>query len=60
MTHNHDVITFNGQNGVQVEKCPGCGRNKWLGTLEDGCKECQSCYHKEHGMGPLPSDSWTP
>ncbi len=39
------------------EKCPRCHRSKPCGTCEDGCRMCQSCYHKIHGMGELPSDT---
>lgn len=39
------------------DACPRCHRNKPLGTCEDGCKMCQSCYHKVHGLSELPSDT---
>lgn len=50
-------ITFNGAEGIVIESCPKCGRDKWLGLCEDGSKMCQSCFHKLHGLAPLPSDS---
>lgn len=52
-----ETITFDGTKGIIIEECPICHRKKWLGTGEDGSKLCQSCYHRLHGMGPLPSDS---
>lgn len=58
MTHDHSTITFDGFAGVTIEDCPGgCGKKRWLGTLADGCRECQGCFHKENGLAPLPSDS---
>lgn len=57
MEHNHDTITFNGARGIQKEECSFCHRKIFLGECMDGCKMCQSCYHKEHGLAPLPSDS---
>jgi len=38
------------------DECPRCHRRKPLGVCEDGCKMCQSCYHKVHDLGELPSD----
>lgn len=50
----HQNLTFSA--GGTLELCPRCHRMKPLGTSEDGCKMCQSCYHVLHDMGPLPSD----
>lgn len=60
MTHDHNTITFEGFKGIKIETCPNCGRQRWLGVLGDGCRFCQSCYHKEHGLGKLPSDEMYP
>lgn len=38
-------------------ECPRCHRMKALGQCEDGCHMCQSCFHKIHDLGPLPSDT---
>lgn len=59
MKHNHDTITFNGSKGVWPEICQFCNRSKWLGTCNDGCRMCQSCYTLMWGGDPLPSDSMT-
>lgn len=56
IVHDHSVINFDGTKSIKIEKCPSCGRGKWLGVCGDGCKMCQSCYHKENGLAPLPSD----
>lgn len=53
----HDRWTVFSENFGKEEECPRCHRIKVLGTLEDGCKMCQSCYHKAHGMAELPSDT---
>lgn len=59
----HETISFDltidlpmGKYKAKTE-CPRCHRLKPLGTCEDGCKMCQSCYHKVHDMGELPSDT---
>lgn len=52
----HDTISFTPDSLYPIE-CPRCHREKPLGKCEDGCEMCQSCYHKLHGMGELPSDS---
>lgn len=52
----HEVWAIS-PNDFAYMKCGRCHRLKPLGTCEDGCKMCQSCYHKAHGMGELPSDS---
>lgn len=53
----HTTITFESKNFDLVNLCPRCHRNKPLGTCEDGCKMCQSCYTLMHGGEPLPSDT---
>ena len=51
----HETIKF--EPPMKTEKCPRCHRIKMLGKCEDGCYMCQSCWHKVHDMGALPSDS---
>lgn len=53
----HDQWTITPEDFKKRELCKRCHRLKPLGTCEDGCRMCQSCYHKVHGMGELPSDS---
>ena len=53
--HNQWKITP--EDVSKRELCKRCHRLRPLGTCEDGCRMCQSCYHKVHGMGELPSDS---
>lgn len=57
MTHDHEVITFEGNKGIVIEECPHCHKQRWLGSCGDGCKICQGCFHRENGLAPLPSDS---
>lgn len=58
MQHDHNVITFKGSNPQEI--CSVCTRLRFLGVCSDGCNICQSCYHKEHGLADLPSDSMYP
>lgn len=53
----HDSWTIVPSDFIKKELCPRCHRKKPLGQCEDGCRMCQSCYHKVHGMGELPSDT---
>lgn len=53
----HDQWMITPEDMKKRELCKRCHRLKPLGICEDGCKMCQSCYHKIHGMGELPSDS---
>jgi hypothetical protein len=55
--NGHDQWTITPEDFNKRELCKRCHRLKPLGTCEDGCRMCQSCYHKVHGMGELPSDS---
>lgn len=52
--HSHDTIQF--KAFIATERCKFCRRSKYLGECEDGCKMCQSCYHKENGLCELPSE----
>lgn len=52
----HDNWTITPTDMGQKETCPRCHRLRVCGTFEDGCRACQSCAQKAHGMGDLPSD----
>ncbi len=53
----HDQWMISPEDFRKRENCKRCHRLKPLGTCEDGCRMCQSCWHRIHGMGELPSDS---
>lgn len=53
----HDTWMISPDAFKEIEECPRCHRIKPLGTCEDLCRMCQSCYQKLWGMGELPSDS---
>ncbi len=52
----HDTWTLVYDDNMPVT-CPRCHRVRACGRCEDNCYMCQSCYHKVHGMGELPSDT---